>query len=55
MSGDGKMAARLDGLVDGFAGRLEVIEGPTGRSTAETARIAAESLLPGALVTEVAR
>uniref|UniRef100_A0A973WA61 Transposase n=1 Tax=Bradyrhizobium septentrionale TaxID=1404411 RepID=A0A973WA61_9BRAD len=38
--------------------RLEVLEGPSGRrvrSEAERARIVAESLLPGAQVSEVAR
>ena len=38
--------------------RLEVIEGPTGRrnrSAAEKAKIAAESLVPGAQVATVAR
>jgi transposase len=38
--------------------RLEVIEGPTGRrrrTKAERARIAAESLVPGVAVAEVAR
>lgn len=52
------MGVQLDVRRDGYAGRLEVIEGPTGRrrrSEAERARIAAESLLPGMLVAEVAR
>lgn len=38
--------------------RLEVIEGPSGRrrrTKAERARIAAESMMPGVTVTEVAR
>jgi transposase len=42
----------------GYAGRLEVLEGPTGRrqrSDAEKARIVAESLLPGVRVADVAR
>jgi transposase len=58
MSGDGKMGVQLDVPSDGYAGRLEVIEGPTGRrrwSEAEKARIAAASLLPGVRVAEVAR
>jgi transposase len=58
MAGDGKMGVQLDVRRDGYAGRLEVIEGPTGRrrwSEAEKARIAAESLLPGVRVAEVAR
>ena len=52
------MGVHLDVPKDGYAGRLEVIEGPTGRrrwSEAEKARIAAESLLPGVRVAEVAR
>jgi len=50
MAGDGKMGVQLDVPSDGYAGRLEVLEGPTGRrrwSEAEKARIAAASLLPG--------
>ena len=42
----------------GYAGRMEVIEGRTGRrlrSEAERGRIAAESLAPGARVVDVAR
>ncbi|MDR2857912.1 MAG: transposase [Novosphingobium sp.] len=42
----------------GTVSRLEVIEGPTGRrqwSEEEKARIVAESLMPGARVTHVAR
>jgi transposase len=52
------MDGYLDGSKDGFAGRIEVIEGRSGRrrrSAEERARIAAESLLPGAQVAEVAR
>jgi transposase len=48
----------LDGSTGGGVSRLEVIEGPTGRrrrSNAERARIAAESLVPGAKVADVAR
>jgi transposase len=48
----------LDGSTVGYAGRIEVIEGRTGRrlrSEAERARIAAESLAPGARVVDVAR
>lgn len=58
MGRDGKMDVHLDGSNSGFAGRLEVIEGPTGRrqrSRAEKARIVAESLMPGMRVAEVAR
>jgi transposase len=55
---DGKMGVHLDGSTDGGVSRLEVIEGPSGRrrrTKAERARIAAESLMPGAKVTEIAR
>lgn len=58
MSRDGKMDAHLDVPINGFAGRLEVIAGPTGRrqrSQADKARIVAESLVPGVRVAEVAR
>ena len=51
MGADGKMDVHLDVSTTGYAGRLEVLEGPTGRrvrSEAEKARIAAESLMPGA-------
>ena len=57
MERDGKMGVQLD-VSNGYAGRLEVVEGPTGRrqrSDAERARIAAEGLLPGVRVTDVAR
>jgi transposase len=52
---DSKKDVHLDGSP---VSRLEVLEGPSGRrvrSEAERARIAAESLLPGAQVSEVAR
>jgi transposase len=55
---DGKEVVHLDDPRGGGFSRLEVIEGPTGRrrrTKAERARIAAESLLPGASVTDVAR
>ena len=58
MGGDGKMGVHLDVPKDGYAGRLEVIEGPTGRrrrSEGEKARIVAESLMPGVRVADVAR
>ena len=58
MGRGGKMGVHLDVPTNGFAGRLEVIEGPTGRrqrTQAEKARIVAESLMPGARVAEVAR
>jgi transposase len=53
---DSKKDAHLDGPEP--VSRLEVLEGPSGRrvrSEAERARIVAESLLPGAQVSEVAR
>jgi transposase len=55
---DGKKDVHLDGPSAGSVSRLEVLEGPSGRrvrSEAERARIVAESLLPGAQVSEVAR
>lgn len=55
---DVKMDAPLGVSNDGYVGRIEVIGGPTGRrkrSEAERRRIAAESLMPGASVAEVAR
>jgi transposase len=55
---DGKVGVHLDGSMGGEVSRLEVIEGPTGRrrrTKAERARIAAESLVPGASVADVAR
>jgi len=58
MGRDDKMGVHLDVPTSGFAGRLEVIEGPTGRrerTQAERARIVAESLMPGARVADVAR
>jgi transposase len=54
----GKVGVHLDGSRDGGVSRLEVIEGPSGRrlrTKAERARIAAESLVPGASVTDVAQ
>lgn len=58
MERDGKVGVHLDGPMGGGFSRLEVIEGPTGRrlrTKAERGRIAAESLLPGASVTDVAQ
>jgi hypothetical protein len=58
MDRDGKMGVHLDVPINGFAGRLEMIEGPTGRrqrSEAAKARIAAESLMPGVRVADIAR
>ena len=52
------MGVHLDVSRDGKVSRLEVIEGPSGRrlrTKAERARIAAESLGPGASVTDVAQ
>jgi transposase len=58
MDRDGKMGVHLDVPINGFAGRLEVIEGPTGRrqrTEAEKARIVAESLMPDVRVADLAR
>jgi transposase len=58
MEMDGKIDGQLDVSSAGYAGRLEVFEGPSGRRTRskiERARIAAESLMPGIQVAEVAR
>jgi transposase len=55
---DGEMDVHLDVSTTGYAGRLEVLEGPTGRrvrSEADKARIAAESLMPGVQVAAIAR
>jgi transposase len=55
---DGKEGVYLDGSVGVGVCRLEVIEGPSGRrrrTKAERARIAAESLMPGVSVADVAR
>jgi transposase len=55
---DGKKGAHFDGSSVEVVSRLEVLEGPSGRrvrSAAERARIVAESLMPGAQVSEVAR
>jgi transposase len=52
------MDVHLDVSTTGYAGRLEVLEGPTGRrvrSEADKARIAAASLMPGVQVAAVAR
>ena len=52
------MDGYLDGSTEGFAGRLEVIEGRTGRRfrrPEDRGRIAAESLAPGVRVADVAR
>ena len=58
MGVDGKMDVQLDVSQTSRVSRLEVLEGPTGRrirSAAEKAKIAAESLAPGAEVAAVAR
>ncbi|MDE2330133.1 MAG: IS66 family insertion sequence element accessory protein TnpB [Bradyrhizobium sp.] len=50
------MDVQIDLSTAGYGGRLEVLEGPTGRrvrSDAEKARIAAESLLPGGVAAVV--
>jgi transposase len=55
---DGKMGVHLDGSRGVGVSRLEVIEGPSGRrrrTKAERARIAAESMMPGVTVADVAR
>jgi transposase len=54
----GKMGVHLDGSRCVGVSRLEVIEGPSGRrrrTKAERARIAAESMMPGVAVADVAR
>lgn len=58
MEADGKMDVHLDVSTPGYVGRLEVLEGPTGRrvrSASDKARIAAESLMPGVQVSTIAR
>ena len=58
MEGDGKMGVHLDGSTGVGVSRLEVIEGPSGRrrrTKAQRARIAAESMMPGVKVVDVAR
>ena len=58
MERDGKMGVHLDGSRSVGLSRLEVIEGPSGRrrrTKAERARIAAESMMPGVRVADVAR
>jgi len=55
---DDKMGVHLDGSRGVGVSRLEVIEGPSGRrrrTKAERARIAAESMMPGVTVADVAR
>lgn len=52
------MGVQLDGSRGVGVSRLEVIEGPSGRrqrTKAERARIAAESMMPGMKVADVAR
>ena len=58
MERDGKMGVHLDGSTGVGVSRLEVIVGPSGRrrrTKAERARIAAESMMPGVKVADVAR
>lgn len=55
---DGEMGVHWDGSRSVGVSRLEVIEGPSGRqrrTKAERARIAAESMMPGVTVADVAR
>jgi transposase-like protein len=55
---DSKMGVHLDCSTGVGVSRLEVIEGPSGRrrrTKAERARIAAESMMPGVTVADVAR
>ncbi|MFN3281373.1 MAG: IS66-like element accessory protein TnpA [Tabrizicola sp.] len=52
------MGVHLDGSRGVGVSRLEVIEGPSGRrrrTKAERARIAAESMMPGVTVADIAR
>lgn len=58
MEAGSKMDVHLDASNVGGVSRREVLEGPSGgrrRSRGERARIAAESLMPGSSVAEVAR
>ena len=58
MERDGNMGAHLDGSTGVGVSRLEVIDGPSGRLRrikAQWARIAAESMMPGVQVADVAR
>lgn len=58
MEVDGKMGVHLDSSTGAGVSRLDVIEGPSGRrrrTKAERARIAAESMMPGVTVADVAR
>lgn len=58
MERDSKLGVQLDGSEGVGVSRLDVIEGPSGRrrrTKAERARIAAESLVPGISVGDVAR
>lgn len=58
MDRDCNVGVHVDGSKCGGVSRLEVIERPAGqrqRTKAEQAKIAAESLVPGASVADVAR
>src|SRR3546814_14777313 len=58
MGRDGKMDVHLGVCHDGYVGRLDVIEGPSGRrqrSDEDKARIVAERLTAGVRVAAVAR
>jgi transposase len=55
---DSKVGVHLDGSTGVGVSRLELIEGPSGRrqrTKTERARIAAESMMPGVTVADVAR
>lgn len=58
MARDGELDVHFGVSTGGYAGRLDVVAGPTGRrlrSEEAKARIAAESLMPGVRVADVAR
>ena len=58
MARDGQRDVQLDATSDGYAGRMEVIAGATGRRRWPDdvkARIVAASFLPGARIADVAR
>ena len=57
MERDENIGIHLDGSSGVVVSRLEVIEGPSGRrqrTKAERARIAAESMMPGVIVADIA-
>ena len=58
MERDGKMGVHWDGSRAVVVSRLDVIEEPSGRrrrTKAERARIAAQSMMPGVIVADIAR